>query len=341
MVIREGVTVITGGGYSGKSTLLDSMLLGIYNHVAGDGREFCISRENCCKIMNEEGRAISNLDISAFLKNSKLLNTESFSTLDASGSTSQAANIMEAISFGVNTLFIDEDRTATNFMIRDRRMRQLIKNDPIVPFTDRVKELYEQLKISTVLVIGGSSEYLDIADYVYIMEDYFIKNITSMVRENLQNCISDSSGCDLTRYRLKRYLKVEAMCTYIYDSENRRFREELAIRKRKIIIGNFSFDVSKLSTILSEGQVAAIAFIIRLIVTEVQAGTVDICEKVDEIYERIVENGLSFVYTNKFEFWPELELPNKLDVMFAISRLRVRNDGSESGEEKLALRKQT
>jgi predicted ABC-class ATPase len=182
MGIKEGVTVITGGGYSGKSTLLDAMLHGIYDHIPGDGREYCITQENVCKIVAEDGRSVTSLDISPFIRNVSGLNTKKFTSL-ASGSTSQAANIMEAVSFGCNALFIDEDRTATNFMIRDARMKKIIKNDPIVPFTDRVRQIYKDTGISTVLIIGGSSEYLDLADNVYIMEEYRIYNYNRQMSE--------------------------------------------------------------------------------------------------------------------------------------------------------------
>ncbi|MCI9448835.1 MAG: hypothetical protein HFE30_01085 [Clostridiales bacterium] len=175
MGIKEGVTVITGGGYSGKSTLLDSIQNGIYNHILGDGREYCITRRNSIGIIAEDGRNISSLNISPFISETRLLRTSNFSSQHASGSTSQAANIIEAITFGCGALLIDEDRTATNFMIRDSRMKELIKNDPIIPFTDRVRQLYHELKISTILVIGGSSEYLELADSVYMMQDYHLK----------------------------------------------------------------------------------------------------------------------------------------------------------------------
>lgn len=49
--------------------------------------------------------------------------TTLFRTPDASGSTSQAANIQEALELGATALLLDEDVCATNFMIRDARMQ--------------------------------------------------------------------------------------------------------------------------------------------------------------------------------------------------------------------------
>ena len=169
MGIKRGVTVITGGGYSGKSTLIDAIASGINNHVLGDGRELCITDSTAATVCAEDGRAISHVNISPFIKNIPGSDTSDFSTERASGSTSEAANIMEAVDAGSKLLLIDEDRSATNFMIRDPVMRRLIKDEPITPFTERVQEL-SRMGISTILVIGGSGEYLSVADKVYIMQ---------------------------------------------------------------------------------------------------------------------------------------------------------------------------
>lgn len=183
MGIKQGVTVITGGGYSGKSTLLDALEMGIYNHIPGDGREFCLTDASALKIYAEDGRPIQNLDLAPFFKylpNNIKLND--FSTPHASGSVSQAANILEAVSGESKLLLIDEDQSATNFMIRDGNMRKVVKKEPIIPFTDRMRELYTEKGVSTILVIGGSSEYLNYADTVLLMDDYIIYNLTAEVK---------------------------------------------------------------------------------------------------------------------------------------------------------------
>ena len=182
MGIECGVTVITGGGYSGKSTLLDAIESGIYNHIPGDGREYVITDNAALKIYAEDGRPVHNLDLSPFFRHlPQDKRVDGFSTLHASGSVSQAANIIEAVCGGANLLLIDEDKSATNFMIRDRNMRKIVKNEPIIPFTDRVRELYSGKSVSTILVIGGSSEYLSCADRVILMDDYVAKDITTEI----------------------------------------------------------------------------------------------------------------------------------------------------------------
>ena len=181
--IKKGVTVITGGGYSGKSTVLDTISAGIYDHILGDGRELCITDTSAMTISAEDGRSVKNLDISPFISWLPGGDTGHFSTDHASGSTSQAANILEAMDAGAKLLLIDEDKSATNFMIRDALMKELIRREPITPFTERVNELHESCAVSTILVIGGSGEYLAIADNVYLMDEYLISNVTERARE--------------------------------------------------------------------------------------------------------------------------------------------------------------
>jgi predicted ABC-class ATPase len=169
MGIPEGVTLIVGGGFHGKSTLLRALERGIYNHIPGDGRERVASRTNAVKVRAEDARAISNVNISPFIDNLPFgRDTIAFSTENASGSTSQAANIIEALECGADVLLIDEDTSATNFMIRDERMQQLVADakEPITPLLHRVRELYESFGVSSVIVMGGSGDYFDVADTV-------------------------------------------------------------------------------------------------------------------------------------------------------------------------------
>lgn len=124
MGIPEGVTLIIGGGYHGKSTLLQALEQGVYNHVKGDGREYVITRADALKLRAEDGRAVSHLDLSLFihdLPNGK--DTHCFSTEDASGSTSQAAGVLEGMEAETSCFLIDEDTSATNFLVRDAFMQ--------------------------------------------------------------------------------------------------------------------------------------------------------------------------------------------------------------------------
>lgn len=185
MGIPKGITLIVGGGYHGKSTLLKALELGVYNHVAGDGREYVITDPTAVKIRAEDGRSIRCTDISMFindLPNGK--DTVRFTTEDASGSTSQAANVVESMEAGTGLLLMDEDTSATNFMVRDELMQQVIHRDmePITPFIDRARELYDRYGISTILVAGSSGAYFHIADRILQMERYEPRDITARAK---------------------------------------------------------------------------------------------------------------------------------------------------------------
>ena len=190
MGIRRGVTLIVGGGYHGKSTLLGALELGVYDHIAGDGREYVITDPSAVKIRAEDGRSIRKTDISLFisgLPNGK--DTVAFETEDASGSTSQAANVIESIEAGTSLLLIDEDTSATNFMVRDELMQRVIRRDmePITPFIERVRELYEGYGVSTILVAGSSGAYFHVADTVIQMDRYVPRDITALAKAEAGN----------------------------------------------------------------------------------------------------------------------------------------------------------
>ena len=186
MGLKHGISLIVGGGFHGKSTLLQALEVGCYNHVPGDGREFVVADPTCVKIRAEDGRSVRDMDISAFIGNLPFgRSTTAFSTADASGSTSQAANIIEAIEAGSRCFLIDEDTCATNFMIRDDRMAQLVAKDkePITPFIKKVRSLYETQGVSSIVVIGGSGDYFEVADCVVMMDCYTPKDVTKEAQQ--------------------------------------------------------------------------------------------------------------------------------------------------------------
>jgi len=185
MGVRPGVCLVVGGGFHGKSTLLRALEAGVYNHRPGDGRELVVARADAVKIRAEDGRSVTGVDISTFIDRLPFArDTRRFSSPNASGSTSQAAAIVEALEAGSRLLLVDEDTSATNFMIRDRRMQLLVprEREPITPFVDRVRELHEREGVSCVLVIGGSGDYLDVADIVVRMVDYRPQDVTQEAR---------------------------------------------------------------------------------------------------------------------------------------------------------------
>ncbi|KZF25193.1 hypothetical protein L228DRAFT_217562 [Xylona heveae TC161] len=188
MGIQHGITVLSGGGFHGKSTLLEAIELGIYNHIPGDGREGVVTDPTAIKIRAEDGRSVSGVDISPFISGLPgKKNTSCFSSEDASGSTSMASNIQEALELGSKTLLIDEDSSATNLLVRDQRMQALVRNEPITPLVSKVRALYNQHGVSTLIVIGGCGDYLSVADVVLGLSSYKVENLTARAAEVAAN----------------------------------------------------------------------------------------------------------------------------------------------------------
>ncbi|MFM7440647.1 MAG: P-loop domain-containing protein, partial [Snowella sp.] len=176
------------------STLLQAIELGVYNHIPGDGREFVVSDSGTVKIRAEDGRSIAGVDISPFINNlPQGRRTDNFSTTNASGSTSQAANIIEALEAGATGLLIDEDTAATNFMIRDHRMQLLIakEKEPITPLIDKIEQLYQEYKVSTILVMGGSGDYFEVADTVIALDNFQAFDLTEQAKKIAKKYTND------------------------------------------------------------------------------------------------------------------------------------------------------
>ena len=323
MGIKKGVTVITGGGYSGKSTLLDAISAGIYDHALGDGRELCITDESAITISAEDGRSVKHVNISPFIKWLPGGDTSDFSTDHASGSTSQAANIMEAVDSGANLLLIDEDRSATNFMIRDRMMKELIEKEPITPFTDRVNELHKTHGVSTILVIGGSGEYLSVADKIYMMEDYLIHDVT------------DKSKNICSSYNVTSVLPSSAnwqQCRTLYSDHFSSYPEGSGTEKLEVsdmgfvIIGDEKIDVRGLHDIVSPRQLDTLGFMLRYLEVSNNDRKIYIERKINDLYARIDKEGIDFLYSSFFTTCERfLDLPREQELMALINRMRKIN----------------
>ena len=320
MGIKKGVTVITGGGYSGKSTLLEALSEGVYNHYIGDGRELVLSDVQSMKITAEDGRSVQNVNVEPFIGWIPNGSVSDFSTVHASGSTSQAANIMEAIHCGTKLLFIDEDKSATNFMIRDQMMKELIAQEPIIPFTDRVRELYEQLGVSTILVIGGSGEYLNVADHIYLMDQFMPVEVTQMAQELGEQYASKKSKKEPASWVFQRTLNTEH-----FSSRSRKGKGEILEiwDKDFIFIGDERIETRMLHHVATSEQNAAIGLIIRRIMNSVSSNELNLMEALDQLYDQIYQDGLEVVFSNYFyNCCRFLDLPRKEEVLGAIYRMR-------------------
>ena len=337
MGIKRGVVVITGGGYSGKSTVLNAVSAGIYNHIEGDGRELCITDDTAVTITAEDGRAVSAVNISPFIKWIPGGDPVAFSTTHASGSTSQGANIMEAVSLGAKLLLIDEDRSATNFMIRDAVMKSLIESEPITPFTDRVREL-ANMGVSTLLVIGGSGEYLSVADDIFMMDEFVIGDVTAHAKSLAPATQELPPPACWENHRAM----IGCFSSYPFGMS----REKLEVSDTGfIIIGDERIDIRNLHDIATESQVNAVAFILRHLakgnesMDDLEAmalakrglspiakrgeNAMDIITTVRALYAQIQKDGLNLVDTGFFTSMNRfMDMPRCYDILAAINRMR-------------------
>jgi len=322
MGIPQGITLIVGGGYHGKSTLLKAIERGVYNHVLGDGREFVITNQNAMKIRAEDGRRIEKVNISPFISQLPFgKDTVQFSTDDASGSTSQAANIMEALEAGSEVLLIDEDTSATNFMIRDARMQDLVKKEkePITPFIDKVRQLYEDYQVSTILVIGGSGDYFEVADPVIMMDEYKPIDRTKEAKE-----IAERRKYDRTKEGGNYFGKITNRLLQPTSFHAYKGKKEKIDAKglNTIIYGTNQIDLSFVEQLIDPSQTRAIALMIKYISKNLVDGTIGLSKLIDLLYQEIKKEGLEVISPFLGQHPGDLALPRKLELAAAINRLR-------------------
>src|SRR5215211_4605111 len=316
MGVPEGVTLVAGGGFHGKSTLLSALSWGVYDHVPGDGRELVVTRGDAVKVRAEDGRSVAGVDISAMIGDLPGgRSTEDFSTPNASGSTSQAANIAEALEVGTSLLLVDEDTSATNFMIRDERMRELVRREPISPFIDLVRPLHRTLGVSTVVVVGGVGDYLDVADHVILLEDYVPSDATNRAREVRERFPPRAPLTD-TEVRPPRRRAID-----VSSIDLRRGKRQSARGRglNTIELGRERVDLSYLEQLAEAGQTEAVARIIREWVATHEVRGVG--EFVREELAHVTQKGLDSL--GGFQGHPgEMSLPRAQEVAAAINRVR-------------------
>lgn len=322
MGIRRGITLIVGGGYHGKSTLLKALELGVYNHIQGDGREYVITKDDAMKIRAEDGRSIKKTDISMFindLPNGK--DTRGFYTEDASGSTSQAANVIESMEAGASVMLIDEDTSATNFMIRDELMQRVIHRDmePITPFIDRILELYQVYGISTVIVAGSSGAYFHIADTIIQMDRYEPKEITKLAKETAKD-FPAMSGMENPAEK-----PVFIRC----PRQGRGFKPNDRIKmktlgKEMVQLNRENIDLRYVEQLADTEQVSALGYCVRYAEKHLFQGKDTIQNVVDKLEEKICREGLSSLCESNASV-ANLAMPRRQEIFACLNRYRGLN----------------
>ena len=307
MGIPKGITLIVGGGYHGKSTLLTALELGVYNHIAGDGREFVITDETALKLRSEDGRFIKDVDISMFindLPNGK--DTHHFSTEDASGSTSQAAGIVEGMEAGSRLFLLDEDTSATNFMVRDAFMQKVVSPDkePITPFLSRARDLYEQAGISTILVAGSSGAFFHIVDTVIQMDNYMPVDITEKVRELCRDYPLDENTA--AGFKAPQSHRIMSKNTPLnsskkdyyghFKAQDKPERLKVKVHGRDgFSIGKQEVDLRYVEQLIDSEQTGALGALLKYAVEKLIDGKRTLPEIVELLCCKLEKEGLSFL----------------------------------------------
>lgn len=323
MGIRRGITLLVGGGYHGKSTLLKALERGVYSHIAGDGREYVLTDADAVKIRAEDGRSIWHTDISMFigdLPNKK--STVCFDSEDASGSTSQAANVVEAIEAGASALLIDEDTSATNFMIRDELMQRVIARDkePITPYIERVQELKESYGISTILVAGSCGAYIDVADTIIQMDSYLPRDITVDAKKLAADypCVAQAQRCR------------EQPC---FDRRPERHEDvyykgriKLKTQGREgISIGQEMIDLRYVEQLVDSGQLQTLAYVMKYMEASGFNGTRTVQELLNPLYEKMEKEGFAALcakHGQGSDLPGNLAMPRREELFACLNRYR-------------------
>ncbi|HAV1360325.1 isopentenyl-diphosphate delta-isomerase [Vibrio parahaemolyticus] len=312
--IPKGITLIVGGGFHGKSTLLNAIERSIYDHIPGDGREYIVTDQKAMKIRAEDGRCVHHLNLSNYINHLPMgKDTADFSTQDASGSTSQAAWLQESIEAGATSLLIDEDTSATNFMIRDERMQALVAkgDEPITPLVDRIGQLRDELDISTIIVMGGSGDYLDVANTVIQMHDYQAVDVTEKAKQVIAQHPTqrhNESEESLQTFR-PRALNRVALMNILTDGK---FRVS-AKGKDSLRFGKEFTDLSALEQIESADEVNAIGWL-WFQLAQLPGWCNNPAKEIEEM--------LSGEWHASLPKQGDLAKPRTLDVMAALNRMR-------------------
>ncbi len=319
MGIRKGITLFVGGGYHGKSTVLQALQNGVYNHIAGDGRELVITDATAWKLRSEDGRSIANVDISPFITHLPGgRDTRRFSSEDASGSTSQAANLMEAMESGSTLLLIDEDTSATNFMIRDKLMQQVIspEEEPITPYIQRVRSLYQDCGVSSVIVAGSSGSYFHVADTVIQMKNYIPLDITARAKEAAQEFPVFSTDQELfprwNQSRLPRpnmalrrddRLKAKAMGT------------------NELSLGHDSVELRYVEQLCDSEQTMALALLLQYAELRLMDGKKTLRQIADQLEALLDQKGLEGLF-DRGDVRSSLARPRRQEILACLNRYR-------------------
>ena len=328
MGIPKGITVITGGAFHGKSTLLQALTRAVYPHIPGDGREGIVIDESALRVGVEDGRSVRGTDLSQFVRDLPGgVSTKNFNTLSASGSTSEAANLLEAMEAGSRAFLIDEDSSAVNFLIRDVRVRKLLGDDrePLIPLTDRIREISAQ-GYSFILVAGACGDYLDLADNIVIMANYkaeCAKNVSGVIAsEAKQSTPAASSARPFVGYMQPLQKSVRPT-----SAVERQVKVKLS-GDTLLQIGFLVSDTSRLNTLVDKQQRLGAGFVLLNLLQNAASNSESsdasnagdsVAVTIQKLYEKIQNVGFRNLPQGMSR---EMSLPRVVDIACVAFRLR-------------------
>ena len=318
MGVRKGITVIAGGGYHGKSTLLKALERGVYNHIAGDGREFVLTQADAMKLRAEDGRKITNTDISLFINGlPNGTDTKHFSTLDASGSTSQAASIIEALEAGSRLFLIDEDTSATNFMVRDALMESVIPKscEPITPFLEWARDLYEKAGVSSILVIGSSGSYFHIADTILQMDCYRCLDITVRVKKLLKTQTAFQAFLQADCFSLP----AAGRTLPFKKASSERPPKVKTLGKTAFLLDKEEVDLRYVEQLTDSEQTTALSFLLRYVNMHLAGSKLSLTELVNRLEALMDEKGLGAICDSPY-VPADLARPRRQEIFACFNR---------------------
>ena len=330
MGIPKGVTLFVGGGYHGKSTVLQALQNAVYNHISGDGRELVIADASAWKLRSEDGRSISGVDISPFIRQLPgRKDTRHFSTEDASGSTSQAANLMESIESGSSLILIDEDTSATNFMIRDKLMQQVVapEEEPIIPFIERVRSLYEDFGISSIIVAGSSGSYFHVADHIIQMKEYTPLDIT----EKAKKAATAFPVFSAPQGRFPEYSKKRCPRPNAALKKDDRLKLK-ALGTSELSLNHDAVELRYLEQLRDSEQTMALAYLLKYLELSVMDGRRSMTELADLVEKQLDEKGLESLFAqgtgsgktdfSRLDVRASLARPRRQEILACVNRYR-------------------
>lgn len=319
VAFAKGINLIVGGGFHGKSTLLRAIEQGVYDHVPGDGRELVVSDSSCFKLQAEDGRAISGIDIRPFIQNLPGgKDCSFFTTANASGSSSQAAGIIEALSAGVETILLDEDTSASNFLIRDQRMQSLVPKDkePITPLLQRIRQLRDQHDISVIMVMGGSGDYFSVADQVVMMDNYQPVDMTKKAHRLAQaDVVAELKITDILQHSARIPAK---QCLSVLGPSGKPTIK--AFGTRLLQFGSEEIPLQSLDQLVDTAQLLSIGYLIEKYRQDGKLQNTDVVVGLEQLLQRLKQFGFDTITP-----YPsgKLAMPRLQELVAVVNRMRM------------------